>query len=147
MSRYAGAVAGLYVLNTGLFLLLIAVYALATVVVSPAGRLPWLALLAGRNLSLARHYQAMFYASETAMFQARLAHADYAAAPPVVWPESPLAESIGNAPPRVHAESVPARTHPDRRRRRAKRRNAAAHLNRFGFARIKALTDSRELLL
>jgi hypothetical protein len=100
VSRHAGAIAGLYVLNTGLFLLLIAVYALATLVVSPAGRLPWLALLAGETYLLARHYLKLtFYASETAMFQARLAHADYAAAPPVVWPESPLAESIGNAPP------------------------------------------------
>jgi hypothetical protein len=100
VSSHAGAVARVYALNTGLFLLLIAAYMLATLVVSPAGPVPWLALLAGEAYILARHYLKLtFYASETAMFQARLAHADYAAAPPVVWPESPLAESIGNAPP------------------------------------------------
>jgi hypothetical protein len=88
------------VLNAILFLLLIAAYAIVDLAVSPAGRLPWLALLAGEMYILARHFLKLtFYASETAMFQARLAHADYAAAPPVVWPDSPLAESIGNAPP------------------------------------------------
>jgi hypothetical protein len=95
-----GGVLAVYGLNALLFLLLAGAYALVTLTVSPAGRLPWLALLAGEVYILARHYLKLtFYASETAMFQARLAHADYAAAPPVVWPESPLAESIGNAPP------------------------------------------------
>jgi hypothetical protein len=98
-SNIGGALA-VYGLNALLFLLLIAAYAIVTLTVSPAGRLPWLALLAGEVYILARHYLKLtFYASETAMFQARLAHADYAAAPPVMWPESPLAESIGNAPP------------------------------------------------
>jgi disulfide bond formation protein DsbB len=36
------------------------------------------------------------YASAIALFQSRLAHAGYAAAPPIVWPESPAAEAIGN---------------------------------------------------
>jgi hypothetical protein len=39
----------------------------------------------------------LFYASETAFFQKALAHAAYTAAPPVEWPDSPAAESIGNA--------------------------------------------------
>jgi hypothetical protein len=100
VGTHTGAVTGLYLLNGILFLLLLAVYAVVTLAVSPAGRLAWLALLAGQAYIVARHYLKLtFYASETAMFQARLAHADYAAAPPVVWPESPLAESIGNAPP------------------------------------------------
>lgn len=103
-SRFIGGNLGgalaVYGLNALLFVLLIAVYAIATLATSPAGRLPWLALLAGEVYILARHYLKLtFYASETALFQARLAHADYAAAPPVVWPESPLAEAIGNAPP------------------------------------------------
>lgn len=100
VGSHTGAVAALYVLNAIVFLLLIAAYAIVDLAVSPAGRLPWLALLAGEMYILARHYLKLtFYASETAMFQACLAHADYAAAPPVVWPDSPLAESIGNAPP------------------------------------------------
>jgi hypothetical protein len=35
-------------------------------------------------------------ASATALFQSRLAHAGYTAAPPVEWPESPAAEAIAN---------------------------------------------------
>lgn len=40
-----------------------------------------------------------WYAVATALFQARLAHAGYTAAPPLVWPDSPAAEAIGNLPP------------------------------------------------
>jgi hypothetical protein len=35
-----------------------------------------------------------FLASQTALFQASLAHAGYTAAPVPVWPESPAAEAI-----------------------------------------------------
>lgn len=35
----------------------------------------------------------------TSLFQARLAHAGYTAAPPLVWPDSPAGEAIGNLPP------------------------------------------------
>jgi hypothetical protein len=100
VGRETGAVAAVYLLNAALFLLLIAVYAIVTRGVTPAGRTAWLALVAGEIYILARHYLKLtFYASETAIFQAHLAHADYAAAPPVIWPESPLAESIANTPP------------------------------------------------
>src|SRR5262245_19084086 len=37
-----------------------------------------------------------FFASAIALFQSRLAHAGYAAAPLVEWPESPAAETIAN---------------------------------------------------
>jgi hypothetical protein len=40
-----------------------------------------------------------FWASATALFQSRLAHAAYTAGPPVVWPESPAAEAIANLAP------------------------------------------------
>jgi hypothetical protein len=40
-----------------------------------------------------------WYAVATALFQSRLAHAGYTAAPPLVWPESPAAEAIANLPP------------------------------------------------
>jgi hypothetical protein len=36
------------------------------------------------------------YASGIALFQARLAHASYTAAPPIEWPESPSAEAMTN---------------------------------------------------
>jgi hypothetical protein len=38
------------------------------------------------------------YASGVALFQLRLAHAGYTAAPRIEWPESPAAEAIANAP-------------------------------------------------
>jgi len=36
-------------------------------------------------------------ATAVSIFQARLAHAGYTAGPPLTWPESPAAETIGNA--------------------------------------------------
>ena len=36
----------------------------------------------------------IFWASETALFQSRLAHAGYVAAAKPVWPDSPEAEAI-----------------------------------------------------
>jgi hypothetical protein len=39
------------------------------------------------------------YASQIVLFQARLAHAGYTAAPPLQWPDSPAAEAIANAAP------------------------------------------------
>jgi hypothetical protein len=41
------------------------------------------------------------YASAIALFQSRLAHAGYTAAPAAIWPESASAEAIANAAPRV----------------------------------------------
>lgn len=42
-----------------------------------------------------------FFASQTSLFQRSLAHADYTAAPTILWPESPAAEEIINAAPRI----------------------------------------------
>lgn len=39
------------------------------------------------------------YASGVSLFQSRLAHAGYTAAPPLTWPDSPGAEAITNAAP------------------------------------------------
>ena len=41
------------------------------------------------------------FAAATSLFQARLAHAGYTAAPPRLWPESPAAEAIGHAAPTI----------------------------------------------
>jgi hypothetical protein len=40
-------------------------------------------------------------ATATSLFQSRLAHAGYTAAPPLTWPESPAAEAIANASPTI----------------------------------------------
>ena len=95
--RHFLAVAALYALNAIAFLLLAAVYVLLQPGAPGSGAWMWLALLAGQAYIVARHYlKLVFYASETALFQSALAHAAYTAAPPVVWPESPAAETIGN---------------------------------------------------
>jgi hypothetical protein len=36
----------------------------------------------------------VFWASETALFQRRLAHAGYVAAPIPEWPDSPMADAL-----------------------------------------------------
>jgi hypothetical protein len=93
--RHAAAAAGVYGLNTLAFLVLIAIYAVA----APGARLPVAAaLIIGEAYIIARLYlKLLFYASETALFQGALAHSAYTAAPAVVWPDSPAAESIANA--------------------------------------------------
>lgn len=95
--RNRGAVAAVYGLNALLFVLLLLVYAIATRLI-PTGGAGLLALSLGELYILARHFLKLaFAASETALFQGRLAHAAYTAAPPVLWPESPAAEAIANA--------------------------------------------------
>lgn len=95
--RNLGRVAALHVLNTLLFVALVILYA----VVSPRAGWPVLVAFAvGEIYILARHYlKLVFYSSEIALFQGALAHAAYTAAPALVWPDSPAAESITNVEP------------------------------------------------
>lgn len=98
--RHAAGVGAVYALNAVAFLLLIAVYAATAPGAPRAGPSMWLVLALGEAYILARHYlKLLFYASETAYFQGALAHAGYTAAPSVVWPDSPAAETIANAGP------------------------------------------------
>ena len=87
---------GLYVLNAGLFGLLLAGYAAVDPGVgAPDGRPLWTALLIGQAYVLARvATKLVFYASQTAYFQGQLAHAGYVAAPEPAPPESPAAETL-----------------------------------------------------
>jgi len=91
---YPSAVAGLYAADFLLYLAAAAIYAL----VSPGagrGALVWLAVAAGQAYVVARLWvKLVFWASEIALFQSRLAHAAYVAAPEPRWPESPAAEAI-----------------------------------------------------
>jgi len=87
----------LYFLNGFVFLVLVLIYALVAPG-APRGLAIWIAFGVGELYVLLRHYvKLLFYASQTAFFQGALAHAAYTAAPPVVWPDSPAAEAIGNA--------------------------------------------------
>lgn len=95
--RNGPAVAAVYGLNALLFVALLLAYAVLTRLIPTGGAGP-IALVLGEVYILARHaLKLAFAASETALFQGRLAHAAYTAAPPVLWPESPAAEAIANA--------------------------------------------------
>jgi hypothetical protein len=87
----------LYLLNGLIFLVLVLAYAIVSPG-APSGLAIWIALAIGQIYILLRHYvKLLFYASQIAYFQGELAHASYTAAPQVVWPDSPAAESIANA--------------------------------------------------
>ena len=84
-------------LNGMAFVLLVALYALLTPGAPRSGLMLVLPLALGQVYILLRHYlKLVFYGSQQALFQSALAHADYTAAPPVLWPDSPAAERIGN---------------------------------------------------
>jgi hypothetical protein len=54
--------------------------------------------VAGQAYIVARLFVKLtFYASAVALFQDRLAHAGFTAAPTPVWPDSPAVEAIVNA--------------------------------------------------
>ena len=93
--RNPGAAIGLYAANIGIFVLAIAAYAIFAPGVSGAGAAMWM------DFAIAQLYVAgrlwiklLFWASETALFQSRLAHADYVARPEPCWPDSPIVEAI-----------------------------------------------------
>jgi hypothetical protein len=95
--RIPARVFGLYALNALLFLAVIALWSLAAPGAGGAGLSMWLGFLLGQAYVLARLVVKLHVlASQTALFQASLAHAAYTAAPEPVWPESPAAEAISS---------------------------------------------------
>ena len=91
---YASAVL-LYALNVLMFALVVALYALVAPGVGGAGASMWVGFAIGQLYVLARLWvKLVFWASETALFQSRLAHAGYVARAEPVWPDSPAAEAI-----------------------------------------------------
>jgi hypothetical protein len=94
--RHTDRVIALYAMNALAFVLLVGVWALAAPGAAVSGRVVWVAFAAAQLYLLARlALKLQFIASQTALFQASLAHAGYTAAPPQVWPESPAAEALG----------------------------------------------------
>ena len=86
------AVWALYTTNAFLFLLVIGFYYLAV----PGGSADLSAFAIGQVYIVARVIvRLQFAASQTALFQGRLAHAGYVARPVPKWPDSPAAEAIG----------------------------------------------------
>jgi hypothetical protein len=94
--RRHAAATGLYLLDFGAFLVCVGLYALVAPGAGRAGVTLWIGFAIGQLYVLARLWiKLVFWASETALFQSRLAHAGYTAAPQPEWPDSPAAEAIG----------------------------------------------------
>ena len=94
---------GLYLLNSASFAVLLWVALKAFTggrgLITPDGTIP---AAAGMLFVLVRlALKLAFFASQAAFFQRSVAHADYTAAPQLLWPESPAAKEI------VHAAATP----------------------------------------
>ena len=86
----------LYLLDGAVFVALLALYGLVAPGAGSTGWTLWLGVAASEIWLLARiAVKLLFWASETSLFQASLAHAGYVAAPLPVWPDSPAAEAMG----------------------------------------------------
>jgi hypothetical protein len=93
--RNFGATIALYLLDVGLFALAVTAYGVVVPRSAGTGWTMWVGFGVGQLFILARlAVKLMFWASETALFQGRLAHAGYVAAAKPVWPDSPSAEAI-----------------------------------------------------
>jgi len=92
IQRNYAATIGLFLVDFALFGVVVAIYAL----VAPGAGAPLVVSVAiGQAYILARLWvKLVFWASETALFQSRLAHAGYVLRPAPAWPESPAAEAI-----------------------------------------------------
>jgi hypothetical protein len=107
LRRHFWSVAGLYLLNGMLLAILLAAYAIAGRSAPGTGLQMWVVLACGELYILGRHYlKLLLYASQTALFQNALAHAEYTAAPTLVWPDSPAVEALTNAEPASRAHEV-----------------------------------------
>jgi len=96
--RNVGAAVSLYLLDLALFAVTLAVYAFVAPGTGSSARM-WAGVAVGQLYILARLWvKLVFWASETALFQGRLAHAGYVAAPLPAWPDSPAAEALARQP-------------------------------------------------
>lgn len=87
--------AGLFLANFALFTAVVVLYALVAPGAGRTGASMWLGFAIGQIYVIARLWvKLVFWASETALFQSRLAHAGYVNRPEPVWPESPEADAI-----------------------------------------------------
>lgn len=85
---------GLFVLNG----LLVWAGTWAVLTLAPQALTGWTGVLAtALRIGVFSYLVLALYASGVVLFQSRLAHAGYTAAPPIEWPDSPAAEAIANA--------------------------------------------------
>jgi hypothetical protein len=93
--RRPQATVGLYLLNSGLFLAVLAAYAILAPSPSGGAVSMWIGFAVGQAYVVARLFMKLvFYASQTSFFQSQLAHSEYVATPSAVWPDSPAAEAV-----------------------------------------------------
>ena len=89
------AAAALYGLNVLLLVAVLALYAVAAPGAGTSGPSMWLGFAIAQLYVVARLcVKLAFWASATALFQGRLAHAGYVARPQPTWPDSPAAEAL-----------------------------------------------------
>ena len=85
----------LFLANFALFIAVIGLYALVAPGAAPPASSMWIGFAIGQLYVIARLWvKLVFWASETAFFQSRLAHAGYVTAAEPVWPDSPEADAI-----------------------------------------------------
>ena len=95
ISRNYARVMQLFVLDFLLFVAVVAAYGSVAPGGGGRGMMVWAALAIGQAYIAARLWVKLtFWASETALFQSRLAHAGYIARPEPAWPESPAADMM-----------------------------------------------------
>jgi hypothetical protein len=95
IANHPARVFGLYTLNAAVFLAAIGVWALVAPGAGGPGMAVWIGFAVGQLYLIGRLLlKLQFLASQTALFQASLAHATYTAAPEPTWPDSPAAEAI-----------------------------------------------------
>lgn len=95
IKRHTVAALRVLVANFALFALVIGAYWLVAPDAGGGGLSMWAGSIVGQVYIAARLWvKLVFWASETALFQSRLAHAGYVARRDVVWPDSPMAEQI-----------------------------------------------------
>ncbi len=93
--RNGAATITVYLLNVALFALTLGAYAAVAPGAGRTGWTMWVGFAIGQLYILARlSVKLIFWASETALFQGRLAHAGYVAAAAPAWPDSPSAEAL-----------------------------------------------------
>jgi hypothetical protein len=93
--RNVMAAVGVFAANFILFAVVVGVYALVAPGAGGAGPSLWVGFAIGQLYVIGRLWvKLVFWASETALFQSRLAHAGYVARPAPLWPESPAAEAL-----------------------------------------------------
>jgi hypothetical protein len=93
--RHAAAVASLYLMGGALFIGVVLLYALVAPGATASGPWVWLGFAAGQLYLAARLWlRLVILASETALFQGRLAHAGYIATPPLPRSEPPIVERL-----------------------------------------------------